>query len=149
MTFRAFSTLFDEKTFYSQFLKDLSVCKREVIIESPFITTERMKIFRPVFKIIIAKGIKVFVITRHPHEHENEYRYQAEAEVAYFEHIGVQALLCLGNHHRKLAILDREIVWEGSLNILSQSYSREIMRRIPEEQTARETFEFLRLGKYI
>lgn len=43
------SKLHDETTFYPSFLTDLQKCKAEVIIESPFITTERMKLFRPIF----------------------------------------------------------------------------------------------------
>jgi len=63
--------------------------------------------------------------------------------------MGVQTFLCSGNHHRKLAIIDRKILWEGSLNILSQNNSREIMRRIEGEAFATELFEFLNLGEYI
>lgn len=41
------STLHDEKMFYPTFIKDLQNVKKEIIIESPFITFERMKLFRP------------------------------------------------------------------------------------------------------
>jgi len=63
--------------------------------------------------------------------------------------MGVQVLLCTGNHHRKLAILDRNILWEGSLNILSQRHSREIMRRIENEELSLEMFNFLKLQKFL
>lgn len=33
---------------------------------------------------------------------------QAEGEIAEFEIMGVQVLLCWSNHHRKLTILDRK-----------------------------------------
>jgi len=36
--------------------------------------------------------------------------YQSEDAISLFERIGVQVLLCIGNHHRKLAILDRKIL---------------------------------------
>ena len=36
------SKLFDEDTFYKQFIADLKNCKNEVIIENPYITTQRM-----------------------------------------------------------------------------------------------------------
>lgn len=49
----------------------------------------------------------------------------------------------------EMAILDRQVLWEGSLNILSQSNSREIMRRIQGEDHAQEMFEFLKLGRFI
>ena len=74
---------------------------------------------------------------------------QSEAEIANFERIGVQTLISKGNHHRKLAILDRKILYEGSLNILSQAYSREIMRRIRSEDLAVEMFDFLKLENFL
>jgi len=143
------SSLFDEKTFYQTFIKDLESCKREIIIESPFITSARMKDFRSVFKTILEKGVKIYIFTRDPREHEPKMALQSEIEIQNFERIGVQTFLCVGNHHRKLAILDRKILWEGSLNILSQGHSREIMRRIEEENLANEMFSFLKLSRFI
>ena len=143
------SSLYDEKTFYDQFINDLLSCENEVIIESPFITNARMTIFHAVFEKLIKHGVKVYVVTRDPNEHSKPYREQSENEIQRFEQLGVQVLLCAGNHHRKLAIIDRKILWEGSLNILSQTYSREIMRRVESEVVALEMFNFLKLDKVI
>lgn len=143
------SQLHDEKTFYKAFLGDLETCKEEVIIESPFITTTRMRKLRPIFERLVNKGVKVYIMTRDPKEHSDEYEVQSEEEIRYFEALGVQVLLCVGNHHRKLALLDRKVLWEGSLNILSQTHSLEIMRRIECEEVALEMFNFLKLGKVI
>ena len=142
-------SLFDEKTFYQTFLDDLRHCRKEVIIESPFITSARMKTFDRVFQNLLEKDVKIYIITRDPSEHDSGYEVQSEDAVRWCEEIGIQVLLCRRNHHRKLAILDRKILWEGSLNILSQVKSREIMRRIDSEDTTMETFEFLKLGKVI
>lgn len=143
------STLYDEKTFYQSFLKDVASCQKEVIIESPFITKDRVKLFMPIFQKLLAKGIKIYVMTRDPKEHTDSMEPQSEEAICTFEQMGVQVLLCKGNHHRKLAILDRKILWEGSLNILSQTYSREIMRRIDNESLTLEMFNFLRLEKFL
>lgn len=143
------SSLHDEMTFYSAFIKDLKRCQREVIIESPFITSQRMRQLSPILETLVNRDIKVYVITRDPMEHEPPYASQSELEIRRFEKIGIQPLICTGNHHRKLAIIDREILWEGSLNILSQTKSREIMRRIEDENTAVEMFAFLKLGKFL
>jgi hypothetical protein len=51
-------------------------------------------------------------------------------------------------HHRKLAIIDRELLYEGSLNILSHGASCEVMRRIESEQLANEMLAFTKIGKY-
>jgi phosphatidylserine/phosphatidylglycerophosphate/cardiolipin synthase-like enzyme len=143
------SELFDEKTFYRKFIQDLRKCQSEVIIESPFITSDRMKTLFPVFEDLVNRGVSVYVFTRDPREHSETFEEQSEAEIRRFEILGVQVLLCTGNHHRKLAIIDREILWEGSLNILSRMKSREIMRRIEGNKSALEMFEFLKLGCFI
>ena len=88
-------------------------------------------------------------MTRNPKEHEENMEYQSEETISLFERMGVQVLLCIGNHHRKIAILDRKILYEGSLNILSQTNSREFMRRIDDQSIVIETFNFLKLAKFL
>lgn len=143
------SKLYDESTFYIAFIKDLEGCKEEVIVESPYITTERMKILMPIFKKLLKREVKVYVMTRDPKEHDITLETQSELAIRQFEVLGVQTLLCVGNHHRKLAILDRKVLWEGSLNILSQTHSREIMRRIESKVLTEEMFNFLNLRKFL
>jgi hypothetical protein len=143
------SSLYDEKTFYTQFIRDLLSCTYEVIIESPFVTTGRAQQLIPIFQVLLDRGVKIYVMTRDPKEHDDFMEPQSEEIITQFEVIGVEVLLCLGNHHRKLAILDQKIVWEGSLNILSQTHSREIMRRIESKKTAVETFNFLNWSKFV
>ncbi len=143
------SQLHTEKTFYSSFLEDLDNCREEVIIESPYITGERASQFIPIFEKLLDKGVRIYVMTRDPKEHTLSMEDQSEEAIRTFEIMGVQTLLCVGNHHRKLAILDRKILWEGSLNILSQTHSREIMRRIDNEEFTMEMFNFLKLSEFI
>ena len=143
------SRLFDETTFYKQFICDLKRSKSEVIIESPFITSVRMKTYWPIFRKLYDRGVKIYIIIRDPKEHNQGYEVQSESEIRKLEVLGIQVLLCTGNHHRKLAIIDREILWEGSLNILSQIHSREFMRRLEGDGFAADLFKFLKFGKYI
>lgn len=143
------SQLHDEKTFYQTFLQDLKVCQNEVIIESPYITSERMRTFDRIFEKLLKKGVRIYIFTRDPREHEVNMELQSENTIQWCEAIGIQILLCTGNHHRKLAILDRKVLWEGSLNILSQNLSREIMRRLEGRKLASDMFDFLRLGRFI
>ena len=143
------STLYDETTFYQRFMLDLENCTKEVVIESPYITSKRAEMLIPIFEDLLSKGVKIYVMTRDPKEHNENMEYQSEDAIRTFEVMGVQVLLCIGNHHRKLAILDRKILWEGSLNILSQNKSREIMRRIGNEKLAVQMFNYLRLDRFI
>lgn len=142
------SRLFDHNDFYPAFVRDLSNCTKEVIIESPFITRKRMAHLLPTLRRLRAREVKVVINTRHPDEHDDLYTVQAFEAVAQLQSLGI-LVLYTGGHHRKLAVLDRAIVWEGSLNILSQNDSCEIMRRITSKALAEQMIHFLRLDGYL
>lgn len=142
------SSLFDETTFYKTFIRDLSQCTDEAIIESPFITSNRVASLLPIFSKMRSRGIKITVNTRHPAEHEGSFEVQARNSIESLQATGVQVLFT-GRHHRKLAIIDRKILWEGSLNMLSQSDSCEIMRRIDSRQLAMQMVRFVKLDKFL
>ena len=139
------SKLFDEKTFYKAFIRDLEECAKEVIIESPFITCSRMEVFKPVFRRLLTKRVDILLITRDPIEHDEHIRHQATNEILECKEMGIKIILLRGNHHRKISILDGKILWEGSLNILSQAYSREIMRRSESKELVKQMYDFLKL----
>lgn len=141
------SILYNETTFYEQFIRDLLKAKEEVIIESPFITLKRLNLLMPVFEKLIEKKIHVVIITRDPSDNDPIMTKQAEVGIQYFENVGLQVLLVQDGHHRKLAMIDRKILWEGSLNILSQAKSQEFMRRIESKKLTEDLFKFLRLDK--
>ncbi len=64
------SQLYDQDTFYRAFLHDVRNCRRQLIIESPFITSKRAKLFLPIFKQLRERGVQIIVNTRDPQEHE-------------------------------------------------------------------------------
>lgn len=143
------SQLFDEDTFYPRFLTDIKQAKKQVIIESPFISSRRMSYLTSIFQKLVDRKIKVYVFTRDPQDQKNSMRMQAEIAIRQLESMGVQVIISTDNSHRKIAIIDQNILWEGSLNILSQNNSREYMRRIQSQTHTKECFKFINLGKYI
>lgn len=142
------SQLYNEQTFYNAFIRDLACCRNEAIIESPFMTMQRVNTLLPNIRNTIAHGAKVIVNTRHPQEHNQYMCNEAERCIGILQDIGVE-ILFTGGHHRKLAILDRTILWEGSLNVLSQNDSCEIMRRIESKQLVEQTLDFVRLRQFV
>jgi phosphatidylserine/phosphatidylglycerophosphate/cardiolipin synthase-like enzyme len=143
------SRLFDQHDFYPAFLKDLGKCQHEAIIESPFITGRRLGTLLPTIEKLKTRRVRVVINTRDPIESNEEYmREESARSIAKLQRLGVQVLFT-GGHHRKLAILDRQILWEGSLNILSQNDSCEVMRRIPSTKLAWQTARFIGIDKLI
>lgn len=139
----ATSILHDEHTFYQAFIRDLKNCKKEVIIECPFITGTRIEKLLPIFDELLRRRVSIHIITRDPAEHDEFFRDQATNEILRCYELGIKFTLLKGNFHRKLAIIDGTIIWEGSLNILSQCKSKEIMRRIESKAMVKQLNKFL------
>jgi len=141
------SRLFNERSFYYTFVNDLKRCNDELIVESPFVTSSRMAKLLPVLRQLRRRGVRITVNTRDPSDHEFPWSYQAREAIRELQQMGVRVLYT-GGHHRKLAVLDRRILWEGSLNILSNNGTCEVMRRIESKELAEEMVRFLGLRKF-
>ena len=140
--------MYDEQSFYRAFQKDLYSARKSVIIESPFITLRRIEELLPVITKLRRKGVSVTVNTRNPIEHEEEYEMQALVAIEKLQGLGVKVLYTV-KHHRKLAIIDGMVAWNGSLNILSQHDSCEIMWRVVSKGIEDKLLGFIKLTKYM
>ena len=139
--------LYNQDNFYDAFLKDLVHARKRVIIESPFMTTRRVRQLTPVFSKLVRRGVKVIVNTKPFEEHDTLLQDMSREGVGMLQDIGAQVLMTVG-HHRKLAVIDDTILWEGSLNILSQNDSCEMMRRIYSEDAIKQMLRFLHLDRF-
>lgn len=142
------SKLFDQDTFYPAFVRDLERCRRQIVIESPFITSSRISKILPSLQKLRRRSVDIVINTRNPQEHDAPWDIQASEAIYRLQEIGVQVLYT-GGHHRKLAILDEAILWEGSLNILSQNTSCEVMRRTKSNELARQMLGFTKIEKFL
>lgn len=140
------SRLYNQTNFYPAFERDLSNAKLRVVIESPFIASRRFYALLPVLQKALSSGVAIVVNTRDPREHEPLMRAHVEKCVEVLHDIGV-TVLYTGALHRKIAFID-DVVYEGSLNILSQSDSCEIMRRTKSSDYASELIKFIKLSKW-
>jgi len=141
------SRLYDQNTFYDAFLRDLRHAKSRVVIESPFITERRTAALFPILEGLRKRNVRIIINTKPFEEHERAYRDQAVSAVGSMQDIGVEVLLTSG-HHRKIAIIDDDILYEGSLNILSQNDSCELMRRIQDGAVVTVMLKFTDLRKW-
>ena len=141
------TSLYDQDNFYGAFLKDITPARKRVVIESPFMTTRRVCQLVPIFSKLVRHGVKVVINTKPFEEHDALLQDMSHESVGMLQDIGVQVLMTVG-HHRKLAIIDDTILWEGSLNILSQNDSCEMMRRIYSEDAIKQMLRFLHLDRF-
>jgi phosphatidylserine/phosphatidylglycerophosphate/cardiolipin synthase-like enzyme len=139
--------LYNEQTFYKAFVKDMLGAKKEIVIYCPFISKYRSEFFRKTFEALKKRNIAIFIFTRPLEEQEYLMRTEIKCALKDYEELGACIIHLPGFVHSKVAIIDREIFWEGSLNILSQRESKEIMRRIADEDSAKQIMSYLELNK--
>ncbi|PIZ00493.1 hypothetical protein COY62_02190 [bacterium (Candidatus Howlettbacteria) CG_4_10_14_0_8_um_filter_40_9] len=139
--------LFNETTFYPALIKDMIQAEKEVIIYSPFISKYRADFLRKTLLKLKAKNIRVFIFTRPVNEHEAYMREEIRSVIEDYVKIGVDVICLEGFVHEKVAVIDRKIVWQGSLNILSQKSSKEMMMRIADEDFAEQVISNLKLNR--
>lgn len=142
------SALHSETTFYCSFKRDLKRATHEVIIESPFIACKRTDTLLPIFRKLTKKGVAVRINTRNPRHHERDLQIQAWQSIKKLRHVGVKVKFYDDMRHRKLAVIDKTILWEGSLNILSQSFSKEVMRRTNSSVLASQMVRFTGMNRW-
>lgn len=140
------TSLYSEHSFYNAFVRDVKRAQSAVVIESPFLTEKRALYFAGLFNKLTRKGVKIRVNTRNPRRHDKLLEIQAWKSIRILRDNGVKVYFFNDMRHRKLAIIDGQILWEGSLNILSQVLSREIMRRTNSTVLAHQMIQFTKIN---
>ncbi len=142
------SQLLNQDTFYQAFARDLARAQHEVIIESPFMSLRRLNYLLPALRKLAGRQVRIFVNTKPLAEQYAGQQHQVDLCIVMLQQVGAEVFFT-GGHHRKLAVIDRQILYEGSLNILSQYDSCELMRRIDSEDLARQTIKFIGIDKFV
>jgi len=138
--------LYTERNFWAQFLNDIKIVKQRLIILSPFVSIRRSGIFMDSFKAIVGRGVDITVYTRPTNQQVGEMANQSDVVLNQFRSIGI-SVIERRNMHQKVAIIDNDIAWEGSLNILSHRDTGEQMRRFTGQSAIEEISRNLELSK--
>lgn len=141
--------LYNENTFYKALTTDMLAAKKEVIIYSPFVSKFRTDFLKPTIEKLIDRNIDIFIFTRPIEEYDTTMQPQIECALKRLEELGV-CIFYPGRYiHQKVAIVDREVLWEGSLNILSHRASNEMMRRTAHGESATQVMHYIGLNDQI
>jgi phosphatidylserine/phosphatidylglycerophosphate/cardiolipin synthase-like enzyme len=117
--------LLKEDTFFEQLERDLRAAKETVVIFSPFIGKTRMATFMRLLLDVHQAGVHITIYTKPPSEYESPYDLLNHLKQTFGD------VWERRNMHEKIVILDKEIVYLGSLNVLSHDgKTGEIMLRV-------------------
>ncbi len=130
--------IFSDTSFWTAFRKDLKLAKRHLIIQSPFVSSQRLRILAPDFHRLCQSNVLVCTFIQQPRYWNTAYeklsvedqyeKHQLNAQIELLKswnfHVNLRPKI-----HSKFAIVDNQILWEGSLNIFSHGTGIEHMRR--------------------
>ena len=120
---------FDADSFYKALDRDIAEAESEVIIYSGFCTPRRVKLLLPVLDAAVARGVRIMAVTSSPADQPG--LACREAMELLLDH-GVE----LRSHkfvHEKVVLIDDQVAYVGSLNVLSHRDRRELMVRFTAE----------------
>ena len=122
----------DDREFYSQFLNDTNGAQKEIIIVSPFLKLARCRSIVEDFQSLLSSGISIFIVTRRPAYGGFKTNTEHQQAMELLEKAGLVVLPIEERLHEKLALIDRRIIWFGSLNIMSHKHSSDLMWRMAQ-----------------
>ncbi len=129
--------IFDKHSFFPVYTNDIVNATREILIVSPFVTNRRVHQMMQYFHKIVKNQVKVTVTTRPAEDFKDSKRPVLEQIFSTLKEAGINVLF-KSNIHQKFAIVDRKIVWYGSINLLSFGIAEESIMRLISGNIAHE-----------
>src|SRR6266404_389840 len=133
---------FTEGTFYPAFSRDLQKAKRSVVVFSPFLTARGTGRWVQYLLAALARGVSLRLVTRPPGNQGGILEEGLADTISQLRRTGIPVDL-RARMHEKISIIDGEILWHGSLNILSHKDTSESMLRIPSRSACSQVARFV------
>jgi len=134
------NAIFDSDTYGPVFEKDLREAVRDIVISSPTLGKRKVMRMISLLKERQQAGVKITIVTWHP----DSYLYgREEHRIELMEALrdtGFNIMLTEDNCEH-YAVIDNEIVWYGSMNLLSKDDVEDNIMRVVSKRIADELLE--------
>ena len=137
ITSASLDIIFDKDSFLPVFFNDLAGSKKEILIVSPFVRKRRSMQMLQHLRIALDKGVRVIVVTRPVEAFKARDQITLQRVLEELKNSDVSVVF-KSNIHQKFAIMDQEIVWYGSINLMSYGNAQESIMRIESSNIANE-----------
>lgn len=132
--------IYDGKSFYATYCRDIKSAYKEILIVSPLMKKSRILQLSKAFAQASLNGASITVITRPSEDFNSAYQEAIKENTAILQDCGVK-VICKPNIHQKFAIIDNKIVWYGNINFLSFATTEESIIRLTSLDIAGELKE--------
>ncbi len=132
------SELLNDDEFYRAFLRDLSEAQERCVIFSPFISRRRLDALAPHFDDASSRGVRITCYTKSKDEISQPELLQKLSGL-------VAAARERRDMHEKVVLIDNNIAYLGSLNVLSNTgRTGELMLRLLGQETSSRLTQWMR-----
>jgi hypothetical protein len=134
-----------QESFFERLAADLGSATDQLVIYSPFMTSNRIAVLEPQLKSAAERGVRVFVLTKSHAERGARELAGYKALEATLSEWGI-TVIHKHHMHEKLVFIDDRVLWAGSLNPLSFSDTQEVMERRASPEVVADYAKTLRLA---
>ncbi|MEU0840993.1 AAA domain-containing protein [Streptomyces sp. NPDC005962] len=128
----------DERTFFSTFEDEIREARTSIWLWAPWVAN-RVRGILPLLREAVARGVRVTVFIRDDTD-QLQARPAGQSLIADLRST-VHTVIPVNVMHQKIAVIDERTVMIGSLNTLSQSWTREVMVTMRGGHFARKLLE--------
>jgi superfamily II DNA or RNA helicase len=134
------NAIFDAESYGNAYKTDLSQANFEIAISSPGINSAKVKQLIYIVSNKQAQGVKVSVITNPSAEYPDNRIEPTKKLIDELREAGIYVKEVSGIHEH-FAVIDKEIVWYGSMNMLSREKEDDNLMRVNSKEIADELLE--------
>ena len=132
--------IYDGKTFYPVFCRDVEMVQNEVLIVSPFMRKARLSQMLKILTPLILNKVSVTVVTRPPDNFKDKNKQIVIDCTEQLKQYGIKVIY-KSDFHQKFAIIDQTVVWYGSVNFLSFGTHEESIMRFENSDVAHQLID--------
>ena len=134
------NAIFDSDSYMYVFERDIAEADAEIVISSPGVGARSI---RRILKDLGERhdlGVKITLLTLPADSYPKERIEKTKELLAELTELGVTVIEKQGMHEH-FSVIDREIVWYGSVNLLSNAKEEDNLMRVKSKEIAQELLE--------
>lgn len=130
-------TIFDSHSFMPIFERDIQSAKHEIVICSPFLRRTRTMQMMKLLSLAQINDVHIAIITRPADTYKLTDQPSMIALIQTLSESGIR-VITRSNIHQKFATIDKNIIWYGSINLMSYGTAEESIMRFENMEIAEE-----------
>lgn len=132
--------IYDSESYLDTYRKDLMAARKEIVVCSPGLRAGRVQEYIRFFMPLLERGVRITVVTWQM-DFDRYGSSEARAELLHDLRTAGVDLRLLENISEHFTVIDREVVWYGSMNFLGKEDIEDNLMRICNSEAAAELLE--------